>query len=351
MFINSQYMIFNTVVNAYLYLDRDTQLFFLNPVAADITDRLAFTEFVFTIERLDRFNLRGPLFVPQPTNRPGIPFNKTADYNICNTTVKLFNRQMLIEPYNGNYRFFSWDSPKTYDDPLVALASDDLPDTSMQKIKLFWVFKRYMVDFSRVNSIIAFNGQSVPQENNGLAITSDADPNNLNFNAPSLTDEPSSQGALWQFGCDTFVTDQYSTEPGFDSRYIVVDENLKLTSQTNLRFISLASTIDDLSIGVNGANPQPRLTEFVPSSQPQQAVLWSVTTVNQFTAPPQKIQRTNYFYAGTTYSFYSYVDAMNAGFLSSARAGGTPGWQPSTFLPNITSGLLKGNPNTIFTIV
>lgn len=350
MFVNRQYMIFNTVVNAYLYLDRDTQMFYLNPVAADITDRLAFTEFIFTIERFQQFNLRGPLFVPQPTNRPGIPFNKTADYNICNTTVKIFNQQMLIQPFNGNYRYFSWDAPKAYDDPLVALASDDLPDTTTQIIKMFWVFKRYMVDFSRVNNIIAFNGQPTPQENNGLAITSDADPNNLNFNAPSLTNEVNSQGALWQFACDTFVTDQYSAEPGFDSRYIVIDENLKQSSQTNLRFVSLAATIEDLAIGVNGANPQPRLTEFVPSS-PDQAVLWSVTSVNQFTPPPQKLQRSNYFYAGMTYSFYSYVDALNAGYMSSARAGGTPGWQPSTIPPNITFGVLKGNANTIFTIV
>lgn len=345
MLVNGHYMIFNTVNLSYLYVDAQNNSIFMRPISADVTDQISFTQFDFVISKT---GISGSLFYKKETVKVGLPDN--IPFNFGRTNTAIYNQQMVDPPYNGNYDYYIWDEPFIEGQELSLIVSDTLPNPSTNEIiELEWVFKRLLIDFTRINRIIAYNDLPLTQENNGLYITTDPSPLNQNNNAPSMTSISNTGGVLFQFQSTTYVDDEYSGG-GPRNRYIFIDENLKATSETIVQIISIISAPDSTAIGVFGNYPQPRMLDlnFEPLNN---ANYWSVSTLNKFSIPSNRVERSNYFYANTTYSFYSFNDDSKAGFLSSERFGGNPGWAPSTNAPRTIDSSIYGNANTIFTIV
>lgn len=343
--VNSDYLIFNTVNLCYLYIDSQNQSCFMRQVTADMTDEVSFLQFIFTIDNIEAI---GPLFSPKNPRRPGLP--PGIEFNITQTRAAVYNKQMIEFPFNGNYKYFTWDNPYADGQPLTLIVVDAPPEQLYEKFVLYWVFKRYIVDYSRVTRLLAFNDIVDGQENTGMAISANGDLNNVDNHAPSMTRNINFQSVLWECRCDTNVQDMYSTVPPPLNSYIYFDENLKETSPTNLRFISALSNPTVRAIGVNGPDPQPNMlpSDFPPAPS---SVYWSATSMNKFAGNGGKIERSNYFYVGSIYSFFSFRDVPNGGFLSSRRIGGSPGWAPSTYNPRPVSDTLIGNANTMFTII
>jgi hypothetical protein len=345
--VNNPYMIFNTVNLSYLFLDPQNNTIFMKPISATLTDQIAFTQFIFNI---DQFGVSGELFYPKEPVKPGLP--PAVSFNLPKTRTAIYNKQMIEEPYNGNYHYYTWDNPFVDGQELTVVVTDTIPATSEEHIVIYWVFKRYIVDYTRVCRMVAYNDLPTIQEYNGYVVSSVPGQFNQDNHAPSMDPRVDSTGAIWQFTCDTYVVDEYTNPLSPQSRYIYLDENLRQMSQTNLRAISLLSSPGDpdQAIGVYGNYPQPKMLPYNFSTFPN-AVYWSVSTINKFSKPPNKVERSNYFYVGTTYTLYSYNEDPKAGFLSSGRVGGIPGWAPSTYhTPSTSNPYILGNYNTIFTI-
>lgn len=341
--MNDHFLIFNTVVNAYLYVDPVAGMLKMTPVSADMTDVIPFVQFIFSLYQASAEQDTRELFEPTEPVKQGIPSDGLDRFGIVNTHIAIFNRQMTVPPYNGVYKYYVWDAPTAYGQDLIVVGTENVPEEDREYVQTFWVFKRYMIDETRIIRIIVYNDlPQIPQQGNGQAISSV--PNLETRLAPSLTTDVNSGGVLWQCVCDTNVMDAYALS---GNRYIVLDENLKNDSLTNLQFRSLASTFEDVAMGVTtGPYPQPRMIPFE-SSDPPTTIFWSATTINQFVSL-NKLYRSNYFYVGLTYSFYSYTDTPRAQFLSSQLL---QTWQPSTFFPIIIGDRLYGDGNTIFTIL
>lgn len=343
--VNADYLIFNTVNLCYLYIDSQNESCFMRQVSADITDDVSFLQLIFTI---DHSETTGPLFSSKIPRRSGLP--PSIEFNITRTIVSIYNKQITEPPFNANYRYFTWDNPFGDGQALTLIIFDEPPSESYEKFVLYWVFKRYIVDYTRVIRLLAFNDIVGGQENTGLVISANGDLNNIDNHAPSMNRNINTQSVLWECRCNTNVQDMYSNTPTPLNSYIYLDENLKEMSPTNLRFVSAISNPTERAIGVNGPDPQPNmlLSDFPPEPS---SVFWSATTINKFATNGGKVERSNYFYANAIYSFYSFKDVANGGFLSSQRKGGNPGWAPSTYNPRVVSNTLIGNANTMFTII
>ena len=347
MHVNSAYLIFNTVNLSYLFLDAQNNTIFMKPISASLTDEIAFTQFIFNI---DQFGVSGDLFYPKEAVKPGLP--PSVSFNLARSATTVYTKQMTSEPYNGNYSYYAWDKPYVDGQELEVIVKETLPDASEEYIVIYWVFKRYIVDYTRVCRIVAYNDLTTAQEYNGYVVSANPGQFNQQNHAPSMDPRVDSTGAIWQFTSDTYVVDEYTNPLAPESRYIFIDENLRQMSQTNLRAISLLSSpgVPDQAIGVYGNYPQPKMLPYNFSTFPN-AVYWSVSTINKFSKPPNKVERSNYFYVGTTYTLYSFNEDPKGGFLSSGRVGGIPGWAPSTYhTPSTSNPYILGNANTIFTI-
>lgn len=344
LYANQPYMIFNTIASAYLYKDQLQPSVMMKPISASITNTIPLTKFTFNLAQVSTKNEEiVPLFQKTNPVKPGLPPFASDEFGIPQTNVSIFNTYRPAFSVN-RVDYYTWNSPMAFNDRLVTRQSLTPPDATEEHVRMFWVFKKYIVESSRPFQIFAFNNlpQTI-QDGNGQVLSST--PNLQVPGSPSLTLNYTDLNTYWRCLCDTHVDDVYTTS----SQYIWLDENIKQHSSTNVRFLSDASTAlsNNNAIGVTTTgSQQPRMINF-DSTNPPSTVLWSATTVNQFVIS-NKLFRSNYFYLGLTYSFFSYTDTQQSGFLSSVKL---TNLQPSMFKPNVTDDQFVGNKNTIFTII
>lgn len=319
------YLIFNTVTLSYLFFGFGKIL--EKAISTDLFEddtnpyRFHINQFIFGLSTLVELNNKvdpEDLFSPTVPPKEGLPENSPYEISKRENIVVL---HVETNP-DGYFQRCAWKIPITNmvgEELKDGLFTDEIDGFSLT---LYWVSKRYMVvNETEDVRLIAYNGlQDDEQMNNGFAISSNPDPQNVNNNAPSMSENVNVPSTRWRLTNNSKVKDRTS-----NFFYIYYDENLKHASQTNLRIIS-ANDPSFRAIGVDGDIPQPRLVD---RNTPVISE-WSVTTTS-FPRPPNTRQRRNYLYKGEVYSFYSYNEILTGGFLSSLRDldEDDNGWDPS----------------------
>ena len=369
---NAQFMIFNTVLQSYLYIPEnkyvppERPVPYLKPLTPNITNTIPFDAFVFTIS--DSVYINSPraqyfqLFRGSGPVKPGMP---------PNTKIDPFLTQAYI--YNWN---LNTDSPGDLTRLSNALVSPILAETDKlqaqqadgdvhlgDEIIIYWVFKNYILTKTTPCRWIAYNDRGdSPQENSSLPLTAYGSSANVNDHAPSFLPETviTDLGYYWNCLPDTTVTD-LNQPPSPAAEYGLLREGLSIANPaaTEMFVNTLLRNPADpnavFGIGVFGNPPQPSLLENpVPGSV--NALRWNMTTLNRFYTPPYPgnegpLQRTNYFYMNTMYTLYSMnplqLPTGTAGFLSSATGYGAA---PSIVGTGVTP-VMNGDNNTSFLLL
>lgn len=329
------YLIFNTVTLSYLFFGFGKILekpISIDTFATDPVYEFHINQFIFNVSTFVETNNKVfPEDLFSPTNPPklGLPNNVEYEPAIRENVVVT---HVETNP-DGYFQRCAWKNP------VGNTVGEELRDglyngeQSGFNFTFYWVAKLYIVENETEDiRLIAYNGvEEDDQENNGFAISSDRDVNNLENNTPSMVANVNLPSTRWRLTNNTRVKDS-----SMNIFYIVYDENLKHASQTNLRMIAIHDP-QLRAIGVNSDDvPQPTLVDrTVPVISE-----WSVTTTS-FPEPPNQRQRSNYLYKGIVYSFYSYSDELTAGFLSSQRDfidEQNVGWEPSMIEGYIDGG-------------
>lgn len=372
---NGQYMIFNTLLQSYLYIPDttfvapDTPSAYLKPLHSDMRDEMPFYSFVFDISDTTQIVSRvpaGPIFTglrPYPTP---VPLPPTVRIEAFLATFLIYNFRMDTEPIRDGVfvssRLKSANTPVT--DAL--LIDQSIGDTTTKgDINLYWVFKRYIATRATATRFIAYNDfpESLPQENAGLTLSASGSPSNVNNHAPSLREQPVAIdfAFFWFNYTDSSITDINFPE-STESTYGILNEGLSSANPnaTQWRIRSLYKPPNDdpsfaYALGVYGAPPQPSLLRDPFASAPD-AVRWNATTLNTFYTPPYgrfngPLRRSNYLYMNSMYTLYSMnplsKPSGQAGFLSSAKNdGAAPSIQGTGIEP-----IMSGDVNTVFLLV
>lgn len=345
--INSSFMIYNTILQSYLYLDVDQEIVAFHNISASTTDTIAFTQFLFDIRKKGE---QGEIFSASIPNKPGfVPSNIL--WNIFQTNVSVYSKQMRAPFFNGLYDFYVFGAPVLFGDPLTVQRQLDVPSFEREYLVLYWVFKKFIMTMGRSTLFLVYNDEDSRQENEGLFMANLGDASNVNGNAPSLQVSPEffTSEYRWKIRSTTTVNDS-SFPSRDDTMYIILDENLKQVGITALTILSATQE----ALSNYGPDPQPTMVSL-PFDVAPDAVRWSATRMNRFDIPPRDyVRRSNYMYMYTTYSFYSWEAAQGNGFLSSFRMSSQvrpPGWAPSIFVPDESFSRFQGNPDTIFSLL
>ena len=366
-----QYMIFNTVLQAYVYIPTiivpptSGPPVYLRPLSSDTASTIPFYAYVFTvtdaIQILSRtpdgkiFRGTDPLVMPVPIP-PTVridPFEaQLIIYNFwMNTEIArdgVFVANGLLEANMEEGQQNSLRTEQMQGDTVFA----DI-------ISLYWVFKRYIATRTTPTRFIVYNdiADALPA-NAGLTLCAEGSPTNVDTHAPSLLPEPiiADPAFFWFNITDSNVVDiNFPISPG--TTYGIIHEGLSRedTDATQWQVLSLLrnDTNPDavFALGVYGNGPQPRMLEY-PFPQAPDAIRWNTSTSNQFFTPPYgqypgPVQRSNYLYMNTVYAMYTMNPIGAAGFLSSVR---TNGVAPSLY-GNGYQPVMTGNTNTLFLLV
>ena len=358
---NAQYMIFNTILQAYLYVPAtrnvppETAKPYLKPLTPSVTDTIPFTSFLFTITDSIFVTLRekaGPIFTGRPPVIPGLPFNTVIDPFLAD--LYIYNRVVDTEsPRDFTFITYSFSLPELdFTDELTILETQG--DTILgDEIPILWVFKKYISTQTSLTRWFAYNDQfERRQENATYALSALGIPSNINNHAPSLKPEQiASLDFFWFSVTDSYIED-LNVAPSPANRYGIIHEGLWQfePEATELIINSVLENESDpdvvFSIGVFGNPPQPVMLPE-PFSQAPNAIRWNVSTLNQFFT--SRVRRSYYFYFNTVYCLYSMnplqLSSGPAGFLSSAKNDGAT---PSIVGRRAQQGAFNGDNNTNF---
>lgn len=372
--LGGQFMIFNTVLQSYLYVAENLLVpperpeVYLKPISSSITDIIPFSSFVFTLSDTIIINpVRskwGSLFKGDLPITPGLPPNTRIDPFLAEAYVYNWKLDTNV-PTDLTRLSFSFVKPTILDNSNLEIVRSQGDVHGGEGILLYWVFKKYILTQTTPCRWFAYNDNADRQpENSNLALTAYGSEQNVDDHAPSFqaVSVVDDVGFYWNLLPDTTIQD-LNEPPSPASVYGLLNEGLSIADPTATELIINTLLKDPrepnvvYGLGVLGTStpPQPSILR-TPIPQDPNALRWNVTMMNAFFTPPYNnfpgpIQRKNYFYTNTIYTLYTLNPIQTSsglsGFLSSASNDGAA---PS-LVGNGIAPVMLGDKNTMFLLL